>query len=470
MIQPGEIQEIMQKVGAASQLNRQQLEALQEDNFRELVTYAIKHAPYYAKIANGRDPNTLTLEDFPPLNKTLVMENFNDIVTDRNIDLKDVISFIDGGEILERFYLDKYMPLRTSGTSGETLIYMTKLYETMHYSAAQQFRNPEKMGRLDYWRFVLGRLTGPWRSAAVVTMKGNISSGYIGAKHMERLSPPGKGATVSRFFNLVDPLEKIIEELNEYKPNSLFAPPTMLHTLANEQLEGRLKIKLNMPINALITGGEPLHPDTIELVKKAWGCRPINNYGATEAGFIARSVYEHCELRHMLDMSIIEVVDENYEPVPKGQRGAKILITNLINFVQPLIRYEVSDIVGFDAEDDGKPFPRLLPVEGRADDHFEVFDNGKKIVLRPEQFFIFNEVNETRQVQVIQLAKDHMEVRYRLFEAFKDRDEKVRGELQQHIKELGLPSDIKWDLIQVDAFERLPNGKFRRFWSKVPKS
>ena len=39
------------------------------------------------------------------------------------------------------------------------------------------------------------------------------------------------------------------------------------------------------------------------------------------------------------------MVDDEYRPVPAGVPGAKVLVTNLYNRVQPLIRYEVGDVV-----------------------------------------------------------------------------------------------------------------------------
>lgn len=466
MITPGEMQEIAQKVGQASQLNREQLMELQEKNFRKLVTHAVTKSPYYRKVANGRDPDTLKLEDFPPLTKSVLMDNFDDVVTDQEIKLKDVIPFLDDIDNIGEPFLGKYMPLRTSGTTGESTIIVTKPHETIHYSICGHFRNPEKRTKMKMLRFALGGLTGPWRSATFVTMKGRISSGYVSAQYLSKIQPLPKGFT-NQWFNLIDPIEKLVEDLNEYQPNSLFAPATMLQTLANEQLEGRLKIKLNMPINAVSTGGEPLHTDIIKTVEKAWGCKIVNLYGTTETGIIARSVYEHNELRHMLDLSILEIVDENFKPVPKGQKGSKVLITNLLNKTQPLIRYVLTDVVGFDAKDDRLPFPRLLPVEGRNDDDFIIYEETDRHIVRPEGFVIFNEVNEIRQCQVIQTGKNVIQLKYRLFEQFKDRDNEARATLLRHIEELELPGEVDWQLERVDSFERLANGKFRRFWNKV---
>lgn len=45
------------------------------------------------------------------------------------------------------------------------------------------------------------------------------------------------------------------------------------------------------------------------------------------------------------DRLIIEAVDEQGNPVPNGEMSHKIFLTNLSNFTQPLIRYEITDRV-----------------------------------------------------------------------------------------------------------------------------
>jgi len=70
------------------------------------------------------------------------------------------------------------------------------------------------------------------------------------------------------------------------------------------------------------------------------------------------------------DQTLVEVVDAADRPVPPGVPGHKVLVTNLVNRVQPLIRYEISDsvTVGGGVDPAGWPFRRIAAVEGRSDD------------------------------------------------------------------------------------------------------
>ncbi|HEY6688761.1 MAG TPA: hypothetical protein VI094_21435 [Propionibacteriaceae bacterium] len=56
--------------------------------------------------------------------------------------------------------------------------------------------------------------------------------------------------------------------------------------------------------------------------------------------------------------------------VAPGQRGAEVLLTNLINYAQPLIRYELTDSVGESPLPNpaGRPWRCLLSIDGRTAD------------------------------------------------------------------------------------------------------
>ena len=69
------------------------------------------------------------------------------------------------------------------------------------------------------------------------------------------------------------------------------------------------------------------------------------------------------------DWYLFEPVDERYQPVPAGMTSHTVLVTNLANRVQPLIRYDLGDRV--EVATAPCPCGSVLPavkVEGRTND------------------------------------------------------------------------------------------------------
>ena len=75
---------------------RAKLEAAKARKFRELARHAQALSPYYANLIRERRINleTCTPADFPLLTKSLLMANFNDIVTDRRATKQVVADFL----------------------------------------------------------------------------------------------------------------------------------------------------------------------------------------------------------------------------------------------------------------------------------------------------------------------------------------------------------------------------------------
>jgi phenylacetate-coenzyme A ligase PaaK-like adenylate-forming protein len=69
------------------------------------------------------------------------------------------------------------------------------------------------------------------------------------------------------------------------------------------------------------------------------------------------------------DWVVLEPVDEYLHATPPGQASHSVLLTNLANHVQPVIRYDLGDSVlaGPDPCPCGSPFPAIR-VQGRSSD------------------------------------------------------------------------------------------------------
>jgi phenylacetate-coenzyme A ligase PaaK-like adenylate-forming protein len=100
---------------------------------------------------------------------------------------------------------------------------------------------------------------------------------------------------------------------------------------------------------------------------------------------------------------IVEVVDAQNQPVAPGEYGSKVLITVLYRRTQPLIRYELTDLVCLEPTPCacGHPTPRIGAVQGRI---WEVLylpaSHGGRVAVSPLVIFdVMKHVNANYQVR-----------------------------------------------------------------------
>jgi phenylacetate-coenzyme A ligase PaaK-like adenylate-forming protein len=163
-----------------------------------------------------------------------------------------------------------------------------------------------------------------------------------------------------------EPLETIVARLNSWQPEVLIAYASMMRTLADEQLAGRLQVRPR----AVFTSSEVLTQETRRRIVQAWDERLFNQYAATECGSLAAECEHHRGMHLMEDLVIFEVVDQNNRHVPAGVYGDKLLITVLGSRTQPLIRYELDDSIRLSPEPcpSGHPFALIDDIQGRVED------------------------------------------------------------------------------------------------------
>jgi len=111
-------------------------------------------------------------------------------------------------------------------------------------------------------------------------------------------------------------------------------------------------------------------PEWRQILERAFGAEVFDKYGSRECADIACECQAHKGLHVFSPSVFVEVVDDEGRECAPGQTG-RILVTLLNNFAFPMIRYEIGDL-GVWAEPGpcacGLAFPRLLNLQGRADD------------------------------------------------------------------------------------------------------
>jgi phenylacetate-coenzyme A ligase PaaK-like adenylate-forming protein len=180
-------------------------------------------------------------------------------------------------------------------------------------------------------------------------------------------------------FSLQQPLNELVAALNAFQPAVLTSYPSALEVLAAEQEAGRLRLR---PVFVEL-GGESVDEDGRARIAAALGGALHDAYAATECLVMAFDCAEGW-LHVNSDWVILEPVEADYSPTSPGAASHTVLLTNLANRVQPLIRYDLGDSVT--ARPDpcpcGSPFPAIR-VEGRRDDVLRLRSGDGRTVAVP---------------------------------------------------------------------------------------
>ena len=105
------------------------------------------------------------------------------------------------------------------------------------------------------------------------------------------------------------------------------------------------------------------------------------------------------------DTTLVENVDGAGRPAPAGQPGARLLVTNLHNLVQPLFRLEVTDLVTLDPDPCpcGRTLVRAAAIHGRSDDILSLpARDGGRVAVHPLHFALLTRDPQVREFQVVQ--------------------------------------------------------------------
>ena len=415
---------------------------LQGKKLKKLVNYARKNSPYFKELYKNVGDD-FKLEDLPPTNKVAMMANFDAYITDRSITMDRIEDYTKDIENVGRMIDDKYLIFKTSGSTGNpaTILYDKKNIDVSSAVAAlRTFARKE-----DFKKF----LKSGKKTAGVFANYGFYLA--CGMSRYLQLKMPKKKNKITVDVNAKE--DKIIKELNDFKPSMLSGYPSNLALLADYK-------ELSISPDVVITGGELLTDEIRKKLSDRFSCYVQTHYSCTEAGEIACE----CSVGHLHineDWVIVEPVDKDNNPVGFGVRSDKVLITNLSNYIQPFIRYELTDriIVHNEKCKCGKN-SCWLEIEGRTDDILE-FENG--VSIAPMSFYkILEEIHEIKRFQLIQRSKDKLELRLLTDErdvAFR----KATNDLQEflHSKEI---YNVEVSLSEEAPKANKVSGKFKHIF------
>jgi phenylacetate-CoA ligase len=308
---------------AARRLTNREFGDWQLQKFRRLARHAAQHSAYYADIVRDRSINldTCTPEDFPVLTKSLLMENFDRIVTDKAITRQGVSDFLLKSKDPAEKFLGRYRVMHTSGTSGEVGYFLysgADWARGMMGAVLRRRRRPRPLhsrSRRGKFRFAFYGATGG--HFAGVTMASAMSRGI--AKLFAEV----------RVFEINSPMQQTLDSLNEFQPDILSGYTAALRMLGDKQKQGSLHIA---PLFIAATG-ETVTRGDMAFLGEAFNAVVTSAYGCTEHLAVGGSDPDG-ETMTLNDNAIIFEFHEDHS-----------LFTNLFNHTIPLIRYRMSDIL-----------------------------------------------------------------------------------------------------------------------------
>jgi phenylacetate-coenzyme A ligase PaaK-like adenylate-forming protein len=422
------------EIVARDRWSREQLLELQQARLRALLEHAVARSPFYRETL-GPDAADAALEELPTLPKPVLMEHFDRVVTDPSVRLADLEAFVAGAEP-GAFFGGEYRVFATSGSTGVPGMFVYSQEEFAHWIA------------VGLAAFVRVGVTPQTRLVAI----GAPSDVHITRQLFVVFQAGREG--VPRLSSTT-PLEESVAALNDYRPEVLLAYASIVGALADEQLEGRLAIEPDV----LVATSEVLTDDVVRRAEAAWGRRPVNVYAATEAPGIAIGTRDDVGMYICEESLLLEVVDHDGQPVPPGAPGSKVLLTNLVNYAQPLIRYELSDAVVLAPGPDpcGRPYGRLLHVDGRSDDILRFpAAGGGEVAVHP--FRLRSPFSALLDVRAYQIVHEPECLRVRIVprdSAPRDLPERVRASVVRQLADAGAaPGAVVVDV--VDEIERDP--------------
>ena len=408
-----------------TRMSRVQMGVLQEKKLRVMLEYAWEHSAYYRqafeKAGITRDElETRALSEFPTIDKSTFMEHFDELVTAPDLRQEDLRTFDAEEQADHKPYLGKYHVVHSSGSTGKPG------YFVYDEAAWNQMLSGILRGAL--WNMsmpgILKLLAGRPRILYIAATDGRYGGAMAVGDGID-----GVGAK-QMYLDIKTPLAHWIEAVHEFRPNIIIGYPSAIKILAELMKAGQVDIG----IQRVISCGEPLSPGLRTFLENTFSSPVINFYGASESLALGVETGESDGMLLFDDFNVIEITDD------------AIYITCLYNFVQPLIRYKISDHLTLKKGLAGCPFTRAEILLGRDEDMlwFENKD-GRRDFLHPLAVEGFC-VEGLRDYQFCQTRPDSFEM---LCEAPEEQHYHVKQEMLRQMKNILAEKHL--DYVQFDV-------------------
>jgi phenylacetate-coenzyme A ligase PaaK-like adenylate-forming protein len=262
-----------------------------------------------------------------------------------------------------------------------------------------------------------------------------------------------------------DTMESNIRRLEQFRPDYITGYASALEALAREEAEGRMNLRRLGCLKQITNVAEPLSDASADFIERTFDAHVTDEYAMGECMVLTSGCIAGRGCHVNADLAILEVVDENNRPVPPGTEGSKVLITNLYNHIQPIIRYEVDDRVTMSAAPCpcGSPMPHVEKITGRSKDKLWIEDGGNR---REMPYYVFlvplHHVLDLAEHQIVQTGPKHFVIRVVPLSGKTLSAKRIHELVMKHVREEGLDTVIDVEIEVVPDIPRGPSGKIAR--------
>jgi phenylacetate-CoA ligase len=434
----GRFQDFVREFRSRDRLTPAQMDEYVSSKLRLLLVKAFETVPHYQAVwaSAGLSCTEFERGDLNGVLKALPITSKDDV-------RRDPWEFVIRSKVGQRG-LREYL---TSGSTGTPVTAIWQANDHRRFIAAREARsfNWANTSLLKSRSMIGGRMVVPRPDSRPPFHRYNAieKQVYLSAFH---ISP----VTVGDY----------VKALEKHRPAVMTGYAHSHFTLARLMLEADLALSYRP--DALVLGSEKTTPHMREIMESAFNAPVFEEYGCVENCVLATEC-EEGRLHVSPDFGIVEILDEDGQPVPAGVDG-RIVCTGLLNQTQFLIRYEVGDIGrwGTDPCPCGRShLPVIEEIVGRLED-VVIGPDGREVV----RFHgIFVGLAGVEEGQVVQLARDRIRVKIVANSNFGEAEETaITGRI---IERLG---PISVEVTRVPRIERDARGKFRAVISRVPAS
>jgi len=293
--------------------DQERLELFQIQKLKEILNHAFSNIPHYRKIFQEWGLNPSDVKDLRDL-KRFPFIHKDDVVNA----LEQLISV--------SISKNRRQYVTTAGSTGQPLgLYWDR-----------EKTDPMEEAFVLRWRNWAGFEIGD----PLIILESRIGN----SKKMEKLfyENPLRNILILAYPMMSNEnIKEVFKKIETFAPKFVAGHPSAVNILAQYCREYRKS--LSIKFKGIFTSSETLLLSQREFIEQVFQCRVFDLYGHTERAGAAAQCGTGENYHMFSEYGLIELIDENDQPITKTDKIGQIVTTGFLNHLMPLIRYKTGD-------------------------------------------------------------------------------------------------------------------------------